>query len=119
MAEVEITPDRLVVHVTGLDKILALKSTLDVALEDVVGVDLRPDEVHSWWHGLRLPGTHLPGVVTAGTFYRSGEWVFWDVHDPDKTIAIHLQHEHYSRLVIQVDNPEITADAIRRAIRRG
>lgn len=117
MAEVQITLNTLVIDVTGLDKILALKSRLEVPLEHVLGVEVQPQEAHSWWHGLRLPGTHLPGVVTAGTFYWSGDWVFWDVHDPDKTIAIHLQHEHYSRLVIQVDEPDGTAEAITAALR--
>ena len=27
---------------------------------------------------------HLPGVITAGTFYQEGERVFWDVHDPER-----------------------------------
>ena len=32
--------------------------------------------------------------------------VFWDVHDPDKAIAIDLRDEHYGHLVIEVDDPE-------------
>lgn len=118
MALVELTSDTLVVHVTGMDKLWALKSRLEVPLQHVIGVEVRPAEVNNWWRGIRLPGTYLPGVVTAGTFYRSGEWVFWDVHNPDKTIAIHLDHEHYARLVIEVDEPDVTAAAISRAIRR-
>jgi hypothetical protein len=23
---------------------------------------------HGWWHGSEMPGTNLPGVLTAGTF---------------------------------------------------
>ena len=117
MAQVEIADGSLVVSVTGVDKLLALKSRLEVPLEHVAGVELRPEAARTWWHGFRLPGTTIPGVVTAGSFYQSGEWVFWDVHDPDKTVAIQLRDEHYTRLVIQVDDPEATAAALKSAMR--
>jgi hypothetical protein len=32
--------------------------------------------------------------------------VFWDVHDPAKAIGLDLRDEHYTKLVVQVDNPE-------------
>ena len=119
MADIEITQTLLVVNVTGIDRFLALKSRLEVPLAHVAGVELRPEAARDWWHGFRMPGTQLPGVVTAGSFYQCGECVFWDVHDPDKTIAIQLRDEYYTRLVIQVDNPEATAAAIERAISTG
>jgi hypothetical protein len=119
MAQIEVSDGSLVVNVTGVDKVLALKSRLEVPLEHVSGVEVRPAAARNWWHGFRLPGTHLPGVVTAGSFYAAGEWVFWDVHDPDRTIAIQLRDEHYTRLVIQVDDPEAAAATIKAAIRSG
>jgi len=38
----------------------------------------------------------VPGVITAGTFYQDCGRVFWDVHDPEKTVTIDLHHELYS-----------------------
>jgi hypothetical protein len=35
-----------------------------------------------------MPGTNIPGVLTAGTFYQDGKRVFWDVHNPDNTVVI-------------------------------
>jgi hypothetical protein len=32
----------------------------------------------------------------------------WDVHPPEKTIAIDLYDEAYNELVVEVDNPEST-----------
>jgi hypothetical protein len=52
------------------------------------------------------------GVITAGTFYQEGERVFWDVHDPEKTVVIQLGDERYARLVIEVDDPRATVAAI-------
>ena len=40
-----------------------------------------------------MPGTNIPGVLTAGTFYQHGKRVFWDVHNPDNTVVIELKDE--------------------------
>jgi hypothetical protein len=117
MAEIEITPTTLVVHITGADVLLSLKSRIEVPLEHIAGVSVSPPEAHDIWHGLRI-GTNLPGVITAGHFLQHGEWAFWDVHDPDKAIEIRLHDERYAKLVIGVDNFEATAQAIAAAIGR-
>ena len=117
MAEIEITPTSLVVHINGADQFFALKSRLEVPLEHIAGVDASVPEAGQIWHGLRMGGTNLPGVITAGRYLQHGEWAFWDVHDPDKAIAIRLHDEHYAKLVIGVDDPAATASAIASAIR--
>jgi hypothetical protein len=53
-----------------------------------------------------MPGTQIPGLLTAGTFYQSDGAVFYDVHDAERTIVLDLEHEHYKRLVIEVENPD-------------
>ena len=115
MTEVEITGGKLVVHVEGLDKLWAPKSRLEVPLEHVLGAEVDAEVARGWWKGLKAPGTNVPGVITAGTFYQDGDRVFWDVHDPDGTIVIRLSDERYSRLVIEVEDPAATAAAIHRA----
>ena len=59
----------------------------------------------------------MPGHITAGTFYQEGEWVFWDVHDPQKTVLIRLRDERYARLVIEVEDPEAAAARVNEAAR--
>lgn len=115
MAHVEVDGDRLTVQIEGMDRLWTLKSRLDIPLRHIT--DAEPDaEAGRGWNGWRGPGVHLPGVLVAGTFYRKGDRAFWDVHDPSKTLVIHLAFEHYSRLVIEVDDPDATATVIRRAL---
>ena len=38
--------------------------------------------------------------------------MFWDVHDPEKTVVIRLKDERYARLVIEVEDPPAMAAAI-------
>jgi hypothetical protein len=118
VAKIEITGDDLIVHIRGADKFFALASQLAVPLEHIDSVDASAPEAHAIWHGLRVGGTNLPGVITAGRFIQQGEWAFWDVHDPSKAIAIRLRDEHYAKLIIGVDDPIGTASAIAAAIRR-
>ena len=119
MTEVELTENALIVHVRGVDRLWALKSRLEIPLAHVVCAEVDPEVAQGWRKGLRAPGTHVPGVITAGTFYQEGERVFWDVHDPERTVVIHLKDERYARLVIEVDDPHATAAAIQGALGEG
>ena len=65
---------------------------------------------------MRAPGTNVPGVITAGTFHEHGERVFWDVHHPERAIALSLRDESYAKLVIEVDDPETTIAAVEAAL---
>jgi hypothetical protein len=112
VAEVELTEKALIVHVRGMDRLWALKSRLEIPLSHVVGAEVDPEIAPEWHKGIRTRGTHMPGVITAGTFYQEGERVFWDVHEPEKTMVIQLRDERYARLVIEVEDPLATAAAI-------
>lgn len=119
MTEIEITTTELVIRVMGADRFLALKSELRIGLAHVVSAEADPAPARRVWKGLRLPGTSIPGVLTAGSFLQHGEWTFWDVHNADKAIVIRLQHEHYSALVLEVEDPAGTARLISAAARAG
>jgi hypothetical protein len=115
MAQVSIDRDTLVVEIEGADKLWALKSRLAIPLAHVRGATADPGILHEP-KGIRAPGTHLPGVITAGTFYVDGERVFWDVHEAAKAIVIELSDERYARLIVQVADPAATVALIERAI---
>lgn len=104
-ARIELSPGALIVRIVGADRFWALKSELEIPLGNVLNAHLASDEARERFHGLRLGGTSIPGVLSAGRFYSHGELTFWDVHDPDKAIEIDLRHEHYRRLVVEVDHP--------------
>ena len=115
MAEVEIAQDALIVHVEGMDRLFALRSRLEVPLSHVAGAEVDPEEARRRWHGIMERGIWVPGPITVGTFYQEGELVFWDVHDPQKTVVIRLKDERYRRLVIEVEDPEATAARVNEA----
>jgi hypothetical protein len=108
MTEVSLSEGNLVLEVEGWDKLWSLKSRLVIPTEHVIGAYADSKIADAWWKGLRLAGTHVPGVIAAGTFYHHGDWVFWDVHNPENVVVIDLRHERYAKLIIEVSDPTDT-----------
>jgi hypothetical protein len=120
MALISIDRERnlLIAEMQGLDKLWALKSRLEIPLGHVRGATHDPGIAREP-KGVRIGGTHLPGVVTAGRFRRHGEWVFWDVKNPERTVVVELADEEtYDRLVVEVEDPRATVALIEGAIAR-
>lgn len=115
MVDLQIAEGKLVLHVEGADKIFALKSTLEIPLEHIAGIRADPEVARGWFHGLKMPGTNIPGVITAGTFYQHGQRVFWDVHHPDQTVVIELHDERYNELIVEVADPAAAVEMVRGA----
>jgi hypothetical protein len=116
VVDLSIAEGKLTLNVRGADKLWAFKSSLEIPLVHITGVRLDPEAARGWYHGVRMPGTSVPGVITAGTFYQDGKRVFWDVHHPEKTIVIDLHDERYNELVVEVDDPQTAVELIKGAI---
>ena len=116
MVELSIAGGRLTLSVIGADKLWAFKSSLEIPLVHIAGVRADAGVAGGWWHGVRLPGTNVPGVITAGTFYQDGKRIFWDVHHPERTIVIDLHDEHFNQLVIEVADPQAAINLIQSAL---
>ena len=73
--DLSIAEGNLILHVRGADKVWALKSSLEIPLVHITGVRAEIGRPHaagitaSGW----MPGTNVPGVITAGTFYQDGK----------------------------------------------
>jgi len=103
--------DQAIFEVQGFDKLWTFRSSLQLPLAHIVAVEANADQVGRWWHGFKLLGTDVPGLLGAGTFYYHGELVFWDVRDPAHAIILSLDHERYKKLIVEVADP---ADAVAR-----
>jgi len=115
MVDLSTTESTLTLHVRGADKLWAFTSSLEIPLAHIAGVRADPEIARGWYHGVRLPGTNLPGVITAGTFYQDGKRVFWDVHHPENTIVIDLHDERFNQLIVEVADPAAAVEMIQGA----
>lgn len=112
MVDLTIAEGKLVLHVRGADQLWALKSTLEIPLYHITGIRADPEIARGWWHGIRAPGTQIPGILTAGTFYQHGQRIFWDVHHPDNTVVIDLRDERYNELIVEVADPNAAVQLV-------
>jgi hypothetical protein len=116
MVNISIEGDRAVFEVEGMDKFWAFRSRLQIPIAHITQVEANHGEVGRWWHGLKLIGTSVPGLLGAGTFYYHGEMVFWDVHDPANAIVLSLDHERYKKLIVEVADPLTTVARLQSAM---
>lgn len=105
MVDVTLQGGKAVFEVEGWDKLWALRSRLEIPLEHIKGARVDDEAAKGWWHGVKVGGTNIPGVITAGAFYTSGRFVFYDTHEPEQTIVVDLNHETYDALILQVRDP--------------
>jgi hypothetical protein len=105
MVTISFNQDKAVFEVEGFDRLWALRSRLEIPLAHIRAVRADPEIARQWWHGFRIAGAYIPGILSAGTFYQDRNLVFWDVHDPENTIVVDLDHERYAHLVIEVEDP--------------
>jgi hypothetical protein len=118
MVEIKIDGDKAVFEVEGWDKLWSLRSRLEIPLAHIIGAHVDPKPAMGWFNGLKLLGTAIPHIFRAGTFYQDGDYVFWDVRHPEKTIVIDLDHEHFGKLIIEVADPTAAVALINNAISR-
>jgi hypothetical protein len=118
MVTIAIDGADLDIQVRGMHKLWALKSSLRVPLSDVRSVRHDPERARRIMPGLRMPGTHIPAVYTAGTYYQADfRPDFWTVRDPDRAIVLQCRDgAAYDEIIVEVEDPAATVALIRRAI---
>lgn len=107
MVKVTATDEHFIFNVQGMHKLWSFKDTIKVPKEHIVKAhnDRRAIPL---WKGLRMPGTFVPFVITAGTYYKRGTKNFWDIVKERNAIVVELKDEKYRNLFIEVENPEET-----------
>jgi hypothetical protein len=105
MVDISIQGSEVHFNVKGLHKLWAFKSQLQIPRSHIVGAWQDAEVLNGWWKGWRSPGTHIPWVLTAGTFLLDEKRIFWDVQNADKAIVIDLRHDEYNQLIIEVEDP--------------
>ncbi len=56
------------------------------------------------WDEWRAPGTYLPGIIKAGTFFSRTGCEFWYITPRSEHLTLDLKDEWFKRIVLNVDN---------------
>lgn len=107
MPTIELDGDDLVVRFSGLDVVYALRRRVRVPRTAVVSAEAGPPPPR---RGLRAPGTHVPGVLSFGTWRGRFGKDLWGVRRADRVLVVELDGgADFERLVLEVDDPDAAA----------
>ena len=109
MIKVTKEESNIIFDVIGMHKLWAFKSQLIIPADHILNVYQDMESIKGW-SGWRAPGTSVPGLIKAGTFYKDENKIFWDVSNMDNCIIIDLKDEDYQQLIIEVENPSDTIE---------
>jgi hypothetical protein len=114
-----IEDSKLVLRLGKRDAALAFKRRISIPLTDISAVTT-PARKSVPRHGLRLPGTEIPGFIRAGSYGRGAKREFWDVRKGETVLVIDTTSAApYARLVIEVDDPAGKGAWLRSELGRG
>jgi hypothetical protein len=105
MANLIIDDHTVVVSLSAMEKVEAFHGDVTVPRSAVVGSRIVPDGMAEV-HGVRAPGTSLPGVIMVGVWRSGPGATFAACHGRGPAIVIDLDGAKFDRLVVTVGDPE-------------
>ena len=117
MAELVAQGSELVVRMSPLERLAAMRGDVRVPLSTVRSVELVPDP-WSALRGIRSPGTGVPGVIAYGVRRLTGDRPdFAAVLRRRPTVLVELDRpSEFGRLVVSVSDGEATVAAVRQLV---
>lgn len=118
MTEVTIENGNVVVRLVGLNKLLALKSSLTIPLDSITSVEYVPElrtNDYLNWFSFKI-GTALPGKVAEGTFLTHEGKLFVNMHQGAQGIVLTLENDEYQAVVLEVEDAQNVYQSIRKAL---
>ena len=114
MASLLVDGDVVTVALSVAEKVEALHGDVSVPRAAVLSARVVPDGMEEV-HGLKMPGTGLPGVIMVGT-WRDGERVTFAVcHGRRPAVALDLADQVFDRIVVTVEDPQAALAALTQA----
>ncbi|WP_223693345.1 hypothetical protein [Leifsonia poae] len=114
MADLHVHPDRLEIHLTAAEKVLALKrENLVVPRESIRSVAITEDP-WIWIRGIRAPGAGVPLTLAIGTWKFHGGKDFLLIKGKQRAaVVLDLEGEEYSRIIVSTPHAAKLIETLR------
>jgi len=115
MPQLELTESELIVHLDKWEQFFSFIHRVKVPLEQIVSVreNRGLDKLKLGW---RLPGTHVPFLIAAGTFISNESRQFVYRRRGLQTVVIDLKDNEWAQLIIGMNDASQEVLRIRFAI---
>jgi hypothetical protein len=104
MNSIVISKNAVCIEITGWDRLWSFKGSLTIPRECISNVCKYDRSFKPPW--CRCPGTAIPGVIIAGTYYGRGRKEFWSTRFRKGALVFDLKDAEYTRIVVDADNSE-------------
>lgn len=110
--QLSISDDQLKIDLDWWERFWAFyyNADLHIPLSHIKQVSI--EEPSSSWADARLPGTYLPGVIKAGTYYTDRGKEFWYATRSGRYLVLELENEFYKKIVLTIDQNQLWATRI-------
>ncbi|MFF1571535.1 hypothetical protein ACFVWR_02225 [Leifsonia sp. NPDC058292] len=114
MADLHVHPDRLEIHLTAAEKVLALRrDDLIVPRESIRSVAITEDP-WIWIRGIRAPGAQIPLTLATGTWKFHGGKDFLLIKGKQRAaVVIDLDGEEFSRIIVSTPHATKLIETLR------
>lgn len=99
----QIFSDKLNLYIkfSTVEKILSVHRSFIIPLSEISETHTRiPTRSYKQ---LRIPGTFIPGLIKAGTYFTKRGWEFWYVTRKKNFLTFELKKGFYKRIILSVD----------------
>lgn len=111
--KLELADEILHIRLNPLEVILSQHGSLRVPVDRITGASTaRPEKD---WGQMRAPGTHIPFLLKAGTYYGGQSREFWYTTVGMPYLVVELTSWDYNRIVLTMSDNQTWAERINRA----
>ena len=100
--ELKIVNGILKIQFTTAEKILSVHGSMEIPVSKITEVTrmlLDPT-----WKEIRMPGTNLPGIIKAGSYFTNRGKEFWYLTWGKEGLRIGLRDQTYKRIILGIDD---------------
>lgn len=108
------TGDGLCVELHGKEQFWSLRAKISILKETIINISYMP-QFQDWrkWE-VRMPGTHAPKLLLAGSYWTEDGWDFLYIKKPigfahpraENVLVIETTQERYRRIILSSDEAE-------------
>jgi hypothetical protein len=99
--KIEFTDDKLILHLTGLTSIAALKRHVEIPYSSIINVYVEDFKVSLLQYRI---GTSVADI-REGRFLFGDQWCFISYEEHKDVIVLDLSNHEFGKVVFQIDNP--------------
>ena len=105
--EMQLTPTLLTLRLSTMERVWSVRIDPEIRIPRGAIKSVSTECPKMTWRTLRCPGTAVPGVIIAGTYYRDGGKEFWYITGRDRPVLVFELDESqpYQRIVIDRPSP--------------